>query len=45
MSTRALGNLAYQDPKRPHGIEQVSGLVVFAGGLPIMTNQMSTLKS
>ena len=37
MSTRALGDLAYQDPKRPHGIEQVSGLVVFAGGLPIMT--------
>ena len=37
MSTRALGDLAYKDPKRPHGIEQVSGLVVFAGGLPIMT--------
>ena len=37
MSSRALGDLAYQDPKRPHGIEQVSGLVVFAGGLPIMT--------
>ena len=37
MSTRALGNLAYQDPTRPHGMEQGSGLVVFAGGLPIMT--------
>ena len=37
MSTRALGDLAYKDPKRPHGIEQVAGLVVFAGGLPIVT--------
>jgi glc operon protein GlcG len=34
--TRALGdNVAYKDPKRPHGIQFVPGLVVFPGGLPI----------
>ena len=37
ISTRALGELAYKDSKRPHGIEHVPGLVVFPGGLPIMT--------
>tara|TARA_B100001250_G_C19383165_1_gene607156 strand:+ start:115 stop:597 length:483 start_codon:yes stop_codon:yes gene_type:complete len=36
-STRALGELAYQDPNRPHGIQHVPGLVVFPGGLPIIT--------
>lgn len=37
-STRYLGeNIAYKDPKRPHGIELVPGIVVFPGGLPIKT--------
>ena len=37
MTTRALGELAYKNSDRPHGIEQVPGLVIFPGGLPIIT--------
>ncbi len=36
-STRALGDIAFADPARPNGIEQVPGFVVFPGGLPILT--------
>ena len=36
-STRALGELNYSNPSRPVGIDQVPGLVVFPGGLPILT--------
>lgn len=36
-STRQLGDIAFADPARPHGIEQVPGFVVFPGGLPILT--------
>lgn len=35
--TRALGDIAYADPARPHGIQEVPGFVVFPGGLPILT--------
>jgi glc operon protein GlcG len=36
--TRYLGdNVAYKDPKRPHGIELIPGIVVFPGGLPVQT--------
>ncbi len=36
--TRAIGeDNAYGDPKRPHGIELVPGIVVFPGGLPVKT--------
>ncbi len=36
--TRLIGDdIAYKDPKRPHGIELVPGLVVFPGGLPVKT--------
>jgi glc operon protein GlcG len=35
-STRALGDIAYANPDRPHGIEQVPGFAVFPGGLPII---------
>lgn len=38
MSTRELGDkVAFKNPDRPHGIQYISGLVVFAGGLPIKT--------
>ncbi len=34
--TRAVGDkLAYKNPNRPHGIQFVPGIAVFAGGLPI----------
>ena len=36
-STRTLGEMAYSNPKRPHGLEHVPGFVVFPGGLPIIT--------
>ncbi len=36
-STRELGEINYANPARPLGIEHVPGLVVFPGGLPIMT--------
>ncbi|MGB1883583.1 MAG: GlcG/HbpS family heme-binding protein [Gammaproteobacteria bacterium] len=36
-ATRALGDIANKNPGRMHGIEQVPGLVIFPGGLPIMT--------
>lgn len=36
-STRELGELNYSNSARPIGLEQVPGLVMFAGGLPIMT--------
>ena len=35
-TTRALGALNYADPKRPRGIDQVPGFVVFPGGMPII---------
>ncbi|MEM7467546.1 MAG: heme-binding protein [Pseudomonadota bacterium] len=35
-STRALGELNYSKD-HPYGIEQVPGLVIFPGGLPILT--------
>jgi len=35
-STRAFGDFAYGGD-RPHGVELVPGIVVFAGGLPIVT--------
>ncbi len=35
-STRAFGDFAYGG-ERPHGIQLVPGLVVFPGGLPIIT--------
>ena len=35
-ATRALGDFAYANPDRPYGIQEVPGLVVFPGGLPIM---------
>jgi uncharacterized protein GlcG (DUF336 family) len=36
--TRALGdNVAYKNPKRPHGVQFVPGIAVFPGGLPIKT--------
>ena len=38
MSTRQLGDLAFKDKERPHGIEYVEGFVVFPGGLPILTS-------
>jgi len=38
-STRALGEFNYSKPERPYGVEQVPGLVMFQGGLPIMTAQ------
>ena len=37
-STRALGEIAFSNPERPHGIEQVSGFAVFPGGLPIIAD-------
>ena len=36
-STRELGEINFSNPAHPLGIEQVPGLVVFPGGLPIMT--------
>lgn len=36
-STRELGEINYSNPVRPLGLEHVPGLVMFAGGLPIMT--------
>lgn len=36
-STRELGEINFANPARPLGIEHVPGLVVFPGGLPIMT--------
>jgi glc operon protein GlcG len=36
-STRALGEFNFAKPERPYGIEQVPGLVMFQGGLPILT--------
>ena len=35
-TTRALGDFAYANPDRPYGIQEVPGLVVFPGGLPII---------
>lgn len=36
--TRDLGDkVVYKDPARPHGLQHVPGLVIFAGGLPILT--------
>lgn len=37
-ATRALGDIAYENPDRPHGIQEVPGLVVFPGGLPIIAD-------
>jgi glc operon protein GlcG len=36
-STRSLGVLNYKNPEKPYGIEEVPGLVIFPGGLPIIT--------
>ncbi len=36
-STRALGDIAYANPERPHGIQYVDGFATFPGGLPILT--------
>lgn len=36
-STRALGEFNYSKPERPYGVHQVPGLVMFQGGLPIIT--------
>lgn len=36
-STRKLGEFAYAEIDRPHGIQEVPGFVVFPGGLPILT--------
>ncbi len=36
-STRALGDLNYENPERPVGIENVVGFAMFPGGLPILT--------
>ncbi|MEM7541821.1 MAG: heme-binding protein [Pseudomonadota bacterium] len=35
-STRQLGDIAYKDPDKPHGLELVPDFVVFPGGLPIL---------
>ena len=36
-STRELGEINFANPAHPLGIEHVPGLVVFPGGLPVMT--------
>lgn len=36
-STRALGELNYSKPDRPYGINEIPGLAMFPGGLPILT--------
>ena len=35
--TRALGEFVNKTPGQVHGIEQVPGIVIFPGGLPILT--------
>ena len=36
MTTREIGDLAYKNKDRGHGIEHVPGVVVFPGGVPII---------
>ena len=37
MTTRQIGDLAYKNKDRGHGIEHVPGVVTFPGGVPIIT--------
>ena len=37
MTTRQLGDLAYKNKERGHGIEHVPGVAIFPGGVPIIT--------
>ena len=37
MTTREIGDLAYKNKDRGHGIEHVPGVVTFPGGVPIIT--------
>ena len=37
MTTRQIGDLAYKNKERGHGIEHVPGVVIFPGGVPIIT--------
>ena len=37
MTTRQIGDLAYKNKERDHGIEHVPGVVIFPGGVPIIT--------